>query len=162
MTPANVPALLRLNAGRRGLGEVPDVQLVDDRVRFVWRDTRPIRASFSVVLVARGSIRKHAERRPPGVRAPCGGRLAIERGRKVHGVGIRIEQDFARIERMPREYASGRGTIDRIGVVTGIAQVGPRHAAMPDPTGLVPEIVELEREDRSRDIRLAKRDASTS
>lgn len=120
-----------------------DVQLVDDRVGLVpdAAVASPIERVLALTEKGKGC--------PAGVVPGQHGCRPIERRRKEHGGGVRIQQELLWIEPMTVHSLVCRGTMDAVGVIARATGDNLGNAAMPDAAGFVLEIVESIGEDRS-------------
>src|ERR1700726_2849203 len=112
------------------------MKLVDDGVREMqWRFVlAPIKFRFVES--------KNAERCTTCIcsRSLC--RVAPKRRRKEHSLRIGIEQNLIRIKCMPMIRTSLLGPVYAVGVITGVLNVTLLYSTMPNPFGLVTQVIE--------------------
>ena len=130
-------ASLVLHSGVRIHGERSDVELVDHRIRLVDGPAiaRPVEARFESTEIA--------ERRLSGGASRFRSGIAIERLRKKNRCRVWIKEDLVGIEPVPFCRDGGWRARDPVGVVASSVRAIFPHPAVPDESGLVPEMIEI-------------------
>ena len=140
------PAPVRRDPGILAVGKAADVHLVDDQVGLVpqGRIASPIEGRLARI--------QNGQRSAAPVRTRPAGRLAVKGGGKMHVPRVRVQQQLLRVKRMPLDPRPGLRTVDLIGIELGAGQRGLRDPAVPDRSGLVPQMLKVVPKNRRHEV----------